>query len=135
MSKNYVDEIIENVSAKYASQPEFIQTVTEILDSLRPVIEAKEEDYRRKALLERLVEPERQVIFRVPWTDDKGQVHVNTGYRVQFNSAIGPYKGGLRFHPSVYIGIMKFLAFEQTFKNSLTGLPIGGGKFLPVLYD
>ena len=128
MSKNYVDEIIENVSAKYASQPEFIQTVTEILDSLRPVIEAKEEDYRRKALLERLVEPERQVIFRVPWTDDKGQVHVNTGYRVQFNSAIGPYKGGLRFHPSVYIGIMKFLAFEQTFKNSLTGLPIGGGK-------
>lgn len=100
----------------------------EVLDSLRPVVEANEEKYRKEALLERLVEPERVIMFRVPWVDDKGNVQVNKGYRVQFNSAIGPYKGGLRFHPSVYLGIIKFLGFEQIFKNSLTGLPIGGGK-------
>jgi glutamate dehydrogenase (NADP+) len=99
-----------------------------VLESIRPVIEENEAEYRKLALLERLTEPERQVKFRVPWTDDNGQVHVNCGYRVQFNSAIGPYKGGLRFHPSVNIGILKFLGFEQIFKNSLTGLPIGGGK-------
>ena len=98
------------------------------LDTLRPIIALKEEKYKRQAILERLVEPERQIKFRVPWIDDSGQVHVNTGYRVQFNSAIGPYKGGLRFHPSVNLGIIKFLGFEQIFKNSLTGLPIGGGK-------
>ena len=102
--------------------------VQEVLESLRIVIEANEENYRKEALLERLVEPERQIMFRVPWVDDAGQVHVNTGYRVQFNSAIGPYKGGIRLHPSVNLGIIKFLGFEQVFKNSLTGLPIGGGK-------
>ena len=125
---SYLNEVYQMVVDKNPGQPEFHQTVKEVLESLSPIIEANEEEYRKSALLERLVTPERQVIFRVPWTDDNGQVHVNTGYRVQFNSAIGPYKGGLRFHPSVYIGIMKFLAFEQTFKNSLTGLPIGGGK-------
>ncbi|MCI8597507.1 MAG: NADP-specific glutamate dehydrogenase [Lachnospiraceae bacterium] len=125
---SYVDEIIESVVAKNPSEPEFHQAVKEVLDSLRPVVEANEETYRREALLERLVEPERQLKFRVPWVDDKGQVQVNTGYRVQFNSAIGPYKGGLRLHPSVNLGIIKFLGFEQIFKNSLTGLPIGGGK-------
>ena len=125
---SYVDEVIELVEKKNASEPEFLQAVEEVLNSLRPVIEANEEKFRRDALLERLVEPERQFKFRVPWVDDKGQVQVNTGYRVQFNSAIGPYKGGLRLHPSVNIGIIKFLGFEQIFKNSLTGLPIGGGK-------
>ncbi len=125
---SYVDEIIESVVAKNPSEPEFHQAVKEVLESLRPVVEANEENYRREALLERLVEPERQIKFRVPWVDDKGQVQVNTGYRVQFNSAIGPYKGGLRLHPSVNLGIIKFLGFEQIFKNSLTGLPIGGGK-------
>ena len=103
-------------------------TVREVLESLAPVIEANEELYRKNAILERLVEPDRQVMFRVPWVDDKGVPHVNRGYRVQFNNAIGPYKGGLRFHPSVNLSIMKFLGFEQTFKNSLTGLPMGGGK-------
>ena len=125
---SYVDEVYEKVVAKNAAEPEFLQAVKEVLDSLRPVIDANEELYRREALLERLVEPDRQIKFRVPWVDDKGQVQVNTGYRVQFNNSIGPYKGGLRFHPSVYLGIIKFLGFEQIFKNSLTGLPIGGGK-------
>ena len=124
----YVDEIIALVEEKNPGQPEFHQAVKEVLESLRPVIERDEEKFRREALLERLVEPERQIKFRVPWVDDKGQVQVNCGYRVEFNSAIGPYKGGLRFHPSVNIGILKFLCFEQVFKNSLTGLPIGGGK-------
>ena len=125
---SYVDEVIELVVAKNPAQPEFHQAVKEVLESLRVVVEANEEEYRKDALLERMVNPERQIMFRVPWVDDKGQVQVNTGYRVQFNSAIGPYKGGLRLHPSVNIGIIKFLGFEQIFKNSLTGLPIGGGK-------
>ncbi|MCD8098851.1 MAG: NADP-specific glutamate dehydrogenase [Lachnospiraceae bacterium] len=125
---SYVDEVLAKVREKNASEPEFLQAVDEVLESLRPVIDANEELYRREALLERLLEPDRQVKFRVPWVDDKGQVQVNTGYRVEFNNAIGPYKGGLRFHPSVNIGIIKFLGFEQIFKNSLTGLPIGGGK-------
>ncbi|MCD8131953.1 MAG: NADP-specific glutamate dehydrogenase [Lachnospiraceae bacterium] len=125
---SYVDEVIAQVIEKNPSQPEFHQAVKEVLDSLRLVIDQNEDAYRKDALLERLVNPERQLIFRVPWVDDKGQVQVNTGYRVQFNSAIGPYKGGLRLHPSVNLGIIKFLGFEQVFKNSLTGLPIGGGK-------
>ena len=125
---SYVDEVLELVKKKNASEPEFLQAVDEVLNSLRPVIEKNEEKFRKEALLERLVEPERQIKFRVPWVDDKGQVQVNTGYRIQFNSAIGPYKGGLRLHPSVNTGIIKFLGFEQIFKNSLTGLPIGGGK-------
>ena len=125
---SYVDEVIELVVKKNPDEPEFHQAVKEVLESLRAVVEAHEEEYRRDALLERLVERERQRKVRVPWVDDKGQVQVNTGYRVQFNSAIGPYKGGLRLHPSVNIGIIKFLGFEQIFKNSLTGLPIGGGK-------
>ena len=125
---SYVDEVLAKVKEKNASEPEFLQAVEEVLNSLRPVIDANEDKYRREALLERICEPERQFKFRVPWVDDKGQVQVNTGYRVQFNSAIGPYKGGLRLHPSVNIGIIKFLGFEQIFKNSLTGLPIGGGK-------
>ncbi|WP_405345329.1 NADP-specific glutamate dehydrogenase [Ruminococcus sp.] len=125
---SYVDEVIAKVKEKNASEPEFLQTVEEVLTSIRPLVDANEEKYRKLALLERIVEPERQIKFRVPWVDDNGQVQVNIGYRVQFNSAIGPYKGGLRFHPSVYIGIIKFLGFEQIFKNSLTGLPIGGGK-------
>ena len=125
---NYVDEVLAQIAAKNAHEPEFIQAVTEVLESLRPVIERNEDRYRREALLERLTTPERAVMFRVPWVDDQGQVHVNNGFRVQFNSAIGPYKGGLRLHPSVNLSIMKFLGFEQVFKNSLTGLPIGGGK-------
>ncbi|MBS6212330.1 MAG: NADP-specific glutamate dehydrogenase [Proteus hauseri] len=125
---SYVDEVIELVVKKNPAESEFHQAVKEVLESLRVVVEANEEKFRKDALLERLVEPERQFKFRVPWVDDKGQVQVNTGYRVQFNSAIGPYKGGLRLHPSVKIGIIKFLGFEQIFKNSLTGLPIGGGK-------
>ena len=125
---SYVDEIIESVVKKNPSEPEFHQAVKEVLESLRVVVEANEEQYRKDALLERLVEPERQIMFRVPWVDDNGKAHVNRGYRVQFNSAIGPYKGGLRLHPSVNLGIIKFLGFEQVFKNSLTGLPIGGGK-------
>ncbi len=124
---NYVERVIKHVSEKSAHQPEFVQTVTEVLQSLGPVVEQHPE-YEKVALLERIVEPERQIAFRVTWTDDEGKVHVNKGFRIQFNGAIGPYKGGLRFHPSVYTGIMKFLAFEQTFKNSLTGLPIGGAK-------
>ncbi|MEE1024104.1 MAG: NADP-specific glutamate dehydrogenase [Acutalibacteraceae bacterium] len=125
---SYVDEVIERVERENPNEPEFHQAVREVLDSIRPVVDANEAAYRRDALLERLVNPERQIKFRVPWIDDKGDVQVNTGYRVQFNSAIGPYKGGLRLHPSVNIGIIKFLGFEQIFKNSLTGLPIGGGK-------
>ena len=125
---SYVDEVFDMVVTKNPAQPEFHQAVKEVLESLRVVIEANEEKYRKDALLERIVTPERQILFRVPWVDDKGQVQVNNGFRVQFNSAIGPYKGGLRLHPSVNLGIIKFLGFEQTFKNSLTGLPIGGGK-------
>lgn len=125
---SYVNEIYERIVAKNPSEPEFHQAVKEVLDSLSVVIEANEEEYRKKGLLERLTEPERLISFRVPWVDDNGQVQVNKGFRVQFNSAIGPYKGGLRFHPSVNQGILKFLGFEQIFKNSLTGLPIGGGK-------
>ena len=125
---SYVDEVIDLIVKENPDEPEFHQAVKEVLESLRVVIEANEEQFRKDALLERLVNPERQLKFRVPWVDDEGQVQVNTGYRVQFNSAIGPYKGGLRFHPSVNVGIIKFLGFEQIFKNSLTGLPIGGGK-------
>ena len=125
---SYVDEVLDLVVAKNPAQPEFHQAAKEVLESLRVVIEANEEEYKKDALLERLVTPERVIMFRVPWVDDKGQVQVNNGFRVQFNSAIGPYKGGLRFHPSVNLGIIKFLGFEQIFKNSLTGLPIGGGK-------
>ena len=125
---SYVDEVYAMVVEKNPAQPEFHQAVKEVLESLRVVIEANEEAYKKDALLERLVTPERQLLFRVPWVDDKGQVQVNNGYRVQYNSAIGPYKGGIRLHPSVNIGIIKFLGFEQIFKNSLTGLPIGGGK-------
>ncbi len=124
---SYVQRVIDSVAKKHANEPEFVQTVTEVLTSLVPVIEQHPE-YEKAGLLERMVEPERQIAFRVTWVDDEGKVQVNTGYRVQFNGSIGPYKGGLRFHPSVYSGIMKFLAFEQTFKNSLTGLPIGGAK-------
>ena len=125
---SYVDEVYQMVVEKNADQPEFLQAVTEVLESLRPVVEANEEVYRKNAILERITEPDRQIMFRVPWVDDKGQVQVNRGFRVQFNNAIGPYKGGLRLHPSVNLGIIKFLGFEQVFKNSLTTLPIGGGK-------
>lgn len=124
---NYTTRIIESVKSKNPEQPEFIQAVTEVLQSLEPVINAHPE-YERAGLLERLVEPERVIIFRVPWVDDAGNVQVNRAFRVQFNSAIGPYKGGLRLHPSVNLGIIKFLGFEQIFKNSLTTLPMGGGK-------
>ena len=123
----YVDRVIEHVRRKYANEPEFVQTVEEVFSSISPLID-KHPEYEKADLLGRMVEPERMFTFRVVWTDDNGQVHTNTGYRCQFNGAIGPYKGGLRFHPSVYPGIIKFLGFEQTFKNSLTGLPIGGGK-------
>ena len=125
---SYVDEIIERVAQQNPSQPEFNQAVEEVLQSLRPVVDAHEEEYRRDALLERMTMPERNFTFTIPWVDDKGQVQVNRGYRVQFNGAIGPYKGGLRLHPTVNLSVMKFLAFEQTFKNSLTGLPMGGAK-------
>ena len=122
-----VDKYIDYVKTKYAHEPEFIQTVDEVLNSIEPVMQAHPE-YEKSGLLWRLIEPERTISFRVPWVDDNGEVHVNTGYRVEFNSALGPYKGGLRFAPNVYSGILKFLGFEQIFKNSLTGLPIGGGK-------
>lgn len=125
---SYVSEVMERVVAKNPAETEFHQAVKEVLDSLALVIDAHEEEYRKMALLERLTEPERIISFRVPWVDDNGQVQVNRGFRVQFSSAIGPYKGGLRFHPSVNQGIIKFLGFEQIFKNSLTGLPIGGGN-------
>ncbi len=124
---SYTQRVAEELKARYADQPEFVQAATEVLDSIEPALAAHPE-YEAAGLLERLVEPERIVMFRVPWVDDKGQVQVNRGYRVEYNSAIGPYKGGLRFHPSVNLGILKFLGFEQIFKNSLTGLPMGGGK-------
>ena len=124
---DYIKNTIEAIAKKHANEPEFVQTVTEVFESIAPVIEQHPE-YEACSLLERMAEPERQISFRVTWVDDSGKVQVNTGYRVQFNGAIGPYKGGLRFHPSVNLSIMKFLAFEQTFKNSLTGLPIGGAK-------
>ena len=125
---SYVDEVIAKAIENNPGEPEFHQTVKEVLESLRAVVDKNEAVYRKAALLERLVEPERVIEFRVTWVDDNGNVQVNKGYRVQFNGAIGPYKGGLRFHPSVYLGIMKFLGFEQIFKNALTGLPIGGAK-------
>lgn len=124
---SYIEKILEELKKKNSNEPEFIQAVTEVLESIAPVIE-RNPQYEAAGLLERLVEPERQIFFRVPWVDDNGKVQVNRGYRIQFNSAIGPYKGGLRFAPNVYSGIIKFLGFEQIFKNSLTGLPIGGGK-------
>ena len=124
---NYVDSVLETVIARNPGEAVFHQAVREVLDSLRLAVDANPA-YQKNGLLERLVEPERVVMFRVPWVDDKGQVQVNRGFRVQFNSAIGPYKGGLRLHPSVNLGVIKFLGFEQVFKNSLTGLPIGGGK-------
>ena len=124
---SYVDSVIEQVKAKNANEPEFIQAVTEVLTSLKPVIDANPE-YEKAGLLDRIVEPERVIMFRVPWVDDSGKVQVNRGFRVQFNSCLGPYKGGLRLHPSVNLGIIKFLGFEQIFKNSLTTLPMGGGK-------
>ena len=124
---SYVDRVLDDLKARYKDQPEFLQTAEEVLDSLRPIIDQNPK-YEAASLLERLVEPERVIIFRVPWIDDAGKIQVNRGYRVQFNSAIGPYKGGLRFHPSVNLSIIKFLGFEQTFKNSLTSLPMGGGK-------
>jgi len=124
----YIDEIKQRIAQQNPGMPEFHQAVEEVLESLRPVIEKNEEKYRKVALLERLTTPERVVMFRVPWVDDQGQAHVNNAYRVQFNGAIGPYKGGLRFHPSVNLSVMKFLSFEQNFKNALTGLPMGGAK-------
>ena len=124
----YTESVLSSIEKKYADQPEFLQAVREVFESLEKVISKNEEVYKREAILERLVEPDRQIIFRVPWVDDQGQVRINTGYRVQFNNSIGPYKGGLRLHPSVNLSIMKFLGFEQVFKNSLTSLPIGGAK-------
>ena len=120
-------EIIEKVKAKDPGQPEFLQAVTEVVESLTLVLD-KHPEYRSSKIVERIIEPERVLMFRVPWMDDQGEVHVNRGFRIEMNSAIGPYKGGLRFHPSVNLGILKFLAFEQVFKNSLTTLPMGGGK-------
>ena len=125
---NYPEKTLEAVRAKYSYQPEFLQAVSEVFESLEKVIEKNEKLYESEAILERIVEPDRQIIFRVPWVDDSGKIRVNTGYRVQFNNSIGPYKGGLRLHPSVNLSVIKFLGFEQVFKNSLTGLPIGGGK-------
>ena len=127
IKNEYLKRVYEQVKSRDKNEPEFLQTVEEVFESLEPVIE-KHPEYEAAGLMERLVEPERTIIFRVPWVDDNGKTQVNRGFRVQFNSAIGPYKGGLRFHPSVYLGIIKFLGFEQIFKNSLTGLPIGGGK-------
>ena len=127
LKNQYLIDLLETVKKRNAGEPEFIQAVTEVLETLEPVIE-KRPDYVEAGVLDRLVEPERQIMFRVPWVDDNGKVQVNRGFRVQFNSAIGPYKGGIRLHPSVYLGIIKFLGFEQVFKNSLTTLPMGGGK-------
>lgn len=127
LENKYLLNVLKNVKKRNPNEPEFIQAVTEVFVTLQPVIE-KRPDLIKAGIIERLVEPERMIMFRVPWTDDKGNVRVNRGYRVQFNSAIGPYKGGLRFHPSVNLSIIKFLGFEQTFKNSLTTLPMGGGK-------
>ena len=125
---NYIDEVKARVIEQNPAMPEFHQAVEEVLETLRPVVERNEAVYRKNALLERLTTPERVIMFRVPWVDDQGKVHLNNGYRVQFNGAIGPYKGGLRFHPTVNLSVMKFLSFEQNFKNSLTGLPMGGAK-------
>lgn len=125
---SYVSEVYQALEKKHSNEAEFLEAAKRILESLEPIVAANEELYRKNALLERFVEPERIISFRVPWTDDQGKHHVNIGYRVQFNSAIGPYKGGIRFHPSVNQSILKFLGFEQILKNSLTGLPIGGGK-------
>jgi len=127
MSNNYIEKVLKTVKKRNFGEPEFHQAVSEVLESLKPAIE-KYPEFEKIALLERIVEPERQIIFRVPWQDDKGKTHVNRGFRIQFNSALGPYKGGIRFHPSVYIGIIKFLGFEQIFKNSLTGLMMGAVK-------
>lgn len=127
LAQKVIDEVMEQVKKRDPNEPEFHQAVLEVLDSLKPAIE-KHPEFVEAGILHKLVEPERQVVFRVPWIDDQGRVRMNRGYRVQFSSAIGPYKGGLRYHPSVNLGIIKFLGFEQTFKNSLTGLPIGGGK-------
>src|SRR5690349_15020239 len=122
-----LEPLLTQVLQRNAGEPEFHQAVREVFESLGRVV-AKHPDYLNDAILERICEPERQIIFRVPWTDDRGQVHINRGFRVQFNSALGPYKGGIRFHPSVNLGIIKFLAFEQVFKNALTGMPLGGAK-------
>ena len=123
----YAESVLEKLKSKYYWEKEFLQAADEVLLSLSPVLE-KFPRYRKYAILERIVEPERTILFRVPWMDDQGNIHVNSGFRVEFNNALGPYKGGLRFHPSVNLGILKFLGFEQIFKNSLTGLPMGGGK-------
>src|SRR5215510_4293623 len=123
----YISEVLEGVKAKYPWEAEFIQAAEEVLESIAPLLE-KDPKYKAQNILQRIIEPERSIIFKVPWIDDKGEYHVNTGYRVQFNSAIGPYKGGIRFHPSVTLSSQKFLGFEQTFKNALTGLPMGGAK-------
>ena len=128
INNRYLLDVIEKTKEKNCMEPEFIQAMEEVLTSIEPVVAKREDAYKKSGLLERLVEPERIITFRVPWVDDKGEVHVNRGFRVQFNASIGPYKGGLRFHPTVNQSIMKFLAFEQIFKNALTGLPIGGGK-------
>ncbi len=125
---SYTSNVLETIQKKHAHEPEFLQAVAEVFESLSTVIEKNEKLYEREAILERITEPDRQIIFRVPWVDDSGKIRVNTGYRVQFNNSIGPYKGGLRLHPSVNLSVIKFLGFEQVFKNSLTGLPIGGGK-------
>ena len=124
----YAERVLNDLKVRYAHEPEFIQAATEILTTLKPVVDRNEEKYEKAGLLERFVEPERIISFRIPWIDDQGVTRVNRGYRVQYNSAIGPYKGGLRLHPSVNQSILKFLGFEQILKNSLTGLPIGGGK-------
>ena len=124
---SYAKEVLAHLIERNPGEPEFHQAASEVLDSLAPVVD-KDPVYRRNAILERMVEPDRVILFRVPWMDDEGHIRVNKGYRVQFNDAIGPYKGGLRFHPTVNLGILKFLGFEQIFKNSLTGLPIGGAK-------
>ena len=129
LTNEYLKRVYDGLAKRNANEPEFLQAVREVLESIQPVVE-KHPEYEKAALIERLVEPERIISFRVPWVDDQGKVQVNRGYRVQFNSAIGPYKGGLRFHPSVNQGILKFLGFEQTFKNSLTTLPMGGGTII-----
>ena len=125
---NYLKKVLEQIGQRNSTEPEYLQAIHEVLTTIEPVIEANEIDYEKLAILERMTEPERVIMFRVPWVNDKGEVIVNRGYRIQFSSLIGPYKGGLRFHPSVNLSIMKFLGFEQIFKNALTGLPIGGGK-------
>ena len=126
-SGDYIEDVMTTVKAKNPAEPEFHQAVQEVLESLRLVLQ-KHPEYRSSKILERITEPERVLMFRVPWFDDRGEIQVNRGFRIEMNSAIGPYKGGLRFHPSVNLGILKFLAFEQVFKNSLTTLPMGGGK-------